>query len=278
MQSDARSLQDKVALITGAGHGIGRATAHRLAEAGAHLVIQDLDDQALRETAKELIGSHGRIVTLAGDLTAEGQPERVISESLNAFGALDILINNAGYIWNGAAHNHSEAQWQAMLEIHVSVPFRLLKAFAGWMRPVAKAEIAETGAAQCRKVVNVSSVSGTTGSATQVGYSAGKAAVLGVTKTLAKEWGRFNVNVNAVAFGHIETRLTQSYQGKAPEIRVGANSFRVGLSESQRSSLAQSVPLGRPGTTTEAAGAIYLLTLPESNYITGEVLTCSGGA
>jgi len=272
------SLNHKIALVTGAGQGIGRATARRLAAAGATLVIQDLDPEALKEAEASLIDFGGEVLAIAGDLTELDLPDRVIREGVAAFGGIDIIVNNAGYIWNGAAHKHSEAQWQAMLDIHVSVPFRLLKAYANWMRPIAKAEIASNGQATCRKIVNVSSVSGTTGSATQVAYSAGKAAVIGLTKTLAKEWGRFNVTVNAVAFGHIETRLTQTYENQVPEIKVGNQLFRVGLSEQQRAILAHTVPLGRPGTVDEAAGAIYLLTLPESNYITGEVLTCSGGA
>ena len=272
------SLRSKTALITGAGQGIGRATAQRLARAGANLVIQDIDEAALADTANQLGTFEVDVLSLTGDLTKTGLPEQVVQDGLEAFGGLDIIINNAGYIWNGALQNHSEAQWQAMIDIHATVPFRILKAFSEWMRPVAKAERQANGVASCRKVVNVSSVSGTQGSATQVGYSAGKAAVIGLTKTLAKEWGRYNVTVNAVAFGHIETRLTQGYSDSIPEITVGDRRYRVGLSNQQRNVLAQTVPLGRAGTIDEAAGAIYLMTLPESDYITGEILTCSGGA
>ena len=272
------SLRSKIALVTGAGQGIGRATVQRLARAGVNLVIQDIDEAALAETARHLKTFEVDVLSLTGDLTEPDLPEQVIKDCVEAFGGLDIIINNAGYIWNGAMHNHSEAQWQAMLDIHATVPFRILKAFSEWLRPTAKAEIQSNGVACCRKVVNVSSVSGTQGSATQVGYAAGKAAVIGLTKTLAKEWGRYNVTVNAVAFGHIETRLTQGYSDSIPEITVGDQQFRVGLSFQQRNALAQTVPLGRAGTVDEAAGAIYLLTLPESDYITGEILTCSGGA
>lgn len=272
------SLLSKTALVTGAGQGIGRATAHRLARAGTNLAIQDIDAEALAETARGLASFDIQVLSLIGDLTESGVPEQTVQDCIETFGGLDIIINNAGYIWNGAVHNHSESQWQAMLEIHATVPFKILKAFSDWLRPTAKAEIEARGAAQCRKVINVSSVSGTQGSATQVGYAAGKAAVIGLTKTLAKEWGRYNVTVNAVAFGHIDTRLTQGYDDSIPEIKVGARSYRVGLSNQQRNALAKSVPLGRPGTSVEAAGAIYLLTLPESDYITGEILTCSGGA
>ena len=267
----------KTALVTGAGQGIGRATAERLARAGANVYVQDIDAEALDETVSRLADFEVGVVASVGDLRESALPEKMIQESVDAFGGLDIVVNNAGYIWNGAMHNHSEAQWQAMLEIHATVPFRLLQAFAGWMRPTVKQEMLDSGVGVSRRVVNISSVSGTQGSATQVAYSAGKAAVIGLTKTLAKEWGRYNCNVNAVAFGHIETRLTQSYEDDVPEIEVGGRSFRVGLSSRQRAGISSSVPLGRPGTVEEAAGAIYLLTLPEAGYITGEVITCSGG-
>ena len=219
------SLISKTALVTGAGQGIGRATAQRLARAGANLIIQDIDGEALAETMLHLKAFKVDVLSLTGDLTKAGVPEQVVQDCLKAFGGLDIIINNAGYIWNGALHNHSEAQWQAMLDIHATVPFRILKAFSEWLRPTAKAEIQSNGVACCRKVVNVSSVSGTQGSATQVGYAAGKAAVIGLTKTLAKEWGRYNVTVNAVAFGHIETRLTQGYDDSVPEIKVGDQQY-----------------------------------------------------
>ena len=166
----------------------------------------------------------------------------MISQTLDGFGGIDIIVNNAGYIWNGAMHNHSDEQWQAMLEVHATAPFRILRAFAPWLRETARAEIAEQGAARCRKVVNVSSVSGTTGAATQIAYSAGKAAVVGITKTLAKEWGRYNVTVNCVAFGHIQTRLTQAYDGAPPTIEVAGRSHRVGLTDAQIEGVKHRVP------------------------------------
>ena len=129
-----------------------------------------------------------------------------------------------------------------------------------------------------RKVVNISSVSGTTGAATQIAYSAGKAAVVGITRTLAKEWGRFNVTVNCVAFGHIETRLTQTYEGAPPTIQVGERAYRVGLSTDQAEAARASTPLGRTGSPEDAAGAILLFCLPESDFVSGQILTCAGGA
>jgi len=272
------NLANKTAIVTGAGRGVGRAVALRLAEAGARVVVNDLDAQEAEDCVAKIESAGGIALACSGDVTAPEFPDQLVDAALQGFSGIDIVVNNAGYIWNGAMHNHSDEQWQAMLDIHATAPFRILRALAPWLRESAKREQAESGIASCRKIVNVSSVSGTTGAATQIAYSAGKAAVVGLTKTLAKEWGRYNVTVNAVAFGHIETRLTQTYVGEPPTIEVGERSFRVGLTDKQVAGVASATPLGRSGTPDDGAGAVYLLCLPESDFITGEVLTCSGGA
>jgi 3-oxoacyl-[acyl-carrier protein] reductase len=271
-------LQDKVALVTGGGRGVGRATACLLASDGARVVVNDLDDREAHDTARLVRESGGSALVCAGDVTAVDFPERLVGAALDAFGELDIIVNNAGYIWNGAVHNHTDEQWQAMLDVHATAPFRILRAFAPWLRERARQEIAESGRARCRKVVNVSSVSGTRGAATQVAYATAKAAVTGLTKTLAKEWGRYNVCVNCVAFGHIETRLTQPYHDAPPRIDVAGRALRVGLTSAQIEATRLATPLGRAGRPEDGAGAIYLFCIPESDFITGEVLTCSGGA
>lgn len=271
-------MNGKVAIVTGSGRGVGAAVAGRLARDGVRVVVNDLDADVAERTASAINGAGGVALALPGSVTDPEFPERLIADTLEAFGTIDIVVNNAGYIWNGAIQNHSDEQWQAMLDVHATAPFRILRAFADWLRPRAKAEIEADGAARCRKVVNVSSVSGTTGSATQIAYSAGKAAVLGITKTLAQEWGRYNVTVNAVAFGHIETRLTQAYADAPPTIEVAGRAHRVGLSRDQIAATSMMSSLGRPGTPDDAAGAVYLFCIPESDFVTGEVLTCSGGA
>ena len=232
----------------------------------------------MAEAAVADICAHGgEAISLPGNVTETVFVESLIETALASWGGIDIIVNNAGYIWNGAAHNHSDEQFEAMLDVHVMAPFRILRAFSGWMRAQAKQEIAETGKARCRKIVNISSVSGTAGSATQIGYSAAKSAVLGMTKTLAKEWGRYNVTVNCVAFGHIDTRLTQAYAEDPPTIEVEGRDHKVGLSERQIDSITAMTPLGRAGQPEDAAGAIFLFCIPQSDFITGEVLTCSGG-
>ncbi len=271
------TLEGKTAIVTGAGRGVGAATAERLARDGALLVVNDLDPVEAQRTVTRIRGAGGEALALAGDVTDADFPERLIADTLSAWGRIDIIVNNAGYIWNGAAHNHSDEQWQAMLDVHATAPFRILRAFAPWLRETAKAEIAEQGLARCRKIVNVSSVSGTQGAATQIAYSAGKAAVIGLTRTLAREWGRYNVTVNCVAFGHIDTRLTQGYDGEPPTIEVAGRAHRVGLTNAQIEGVRQSAALGRSGTPEDGAGAIYLFCIPESDYVSGQVLTCAGG-
>jgi len=272
------SLAGKTAIITGSGRGVGAATAKRLAQDGAFVVVNDLDQDVCQQTTDEILRSGGSAIACPGNVTDDIFPQQLIDSTLAATGQIDIIVNNAGYIWNGAMHNHSDEQWQAMLDIHATAPFRILRAFSPWLRETAKQEIAKNGAAKCRKIVNISSVSGTEGSATQIAYATGKAAIIGLTKTLAKEWGRYNVTVNCVAFGHIETRLTQPYSEAPPTIRVDGREHRVGLTQAQLGHVRQTTPLGRSGSPEDGAGAVYLFCIPESNFVTGEVLTCSGGA
>jgi len=270
-------IHNQVAIVTGAGRGVGRATAIKLAGEGAKVVVNDLDADVAQDTVSQIRSNGGEAVALAGSVTDKSFPDALIQGALDAFGNIDIIVNNAGYIWNGAMHNHSDEQFEAMLDVHISAPFRILRSYFTWLRGKVNEEQASGEGVRCRKVVNVSSVSGTTGSATQIGYSAGKAGVIGLTKTLAKEWGRYNVTVNCVAFGPIDTRLTQSYSDEPPTIEVDGREFRVGLSESQIDGITAASPLGRTGKPEDAAGAIYLFCIPESDFVTGEVLTCSGG-
>src|SRR4029079_15204028 len=199
-------LDDKVAIVTGAARGIGRATAELLAEQGARVLINDLDGDVAEQAADEIAGE---TVAFAGDLTHAGVPDEMIKRVVDEWGQLDIVVNNAGYTWDGPIHKMTDDQFQAMLDIHTIVPFRVLRAAAPHLREPAKKE-REAGEEVFRKVVNVSSISGTFGNAGQANYSAAKAAVVGLTKTVAKEWGQFKINVNAVAFGFVDTRLTQA--------------------------------------------------------------------
>jgi 3-oxoacyl-[acyl-carrier protein] reductase len=266
------TLAGKVALVTGAGRGIGKAIARRLAMAGACVTVNDLDVDALSGAQAEL--PPDRVQYVPGDLTDPEFPDRLVQSTLDRFGAIDILVNNAGYTWDSVIQKTTDEQFQAMLDIHLVVPFRILRAASGFLRETAKREMA-AGRAVMRKVVNITSISGTDGNPGQAGYAAGKAGVIGLTRTLAKEWGRYNVNVNAVGFGLIETRLVQPLDGVS--IEMHGNQIRLGVQQNLLDSARSSCPLGRLGTPEDAAGAVLFFCSPLSDYVTGEVLICSGG-
>ena len=266
-------LDGKVAIVTGSARGIGRATAALLAEHGARVLVTDLDEDVAREAAE---GIGGETAVFGGDLTADGVPEAVVQRAIDAFGQLDIVVNNAGYTWDGMAHKMGDDQFRAMLEIHTVVPFRLLRAAAPYLREAGKAD-KEAGREVFRKVVNVTSISGTQGNLGQANYSAAKAGLVGLTKTLAREWGPFKVNVNAVAFGFVETRLTAaSDEGGESFVKDGVE-IPLGIPERMRQMAPMIIPLGRAATPEDAAGPIFFLCSPWSNFVHGQVLTASGG-
>jgi 3-oxoacyl-[acyl-carrier protein] reductase len=265
-------LDEKVAIVTGSARGIGRATAELLSEHGAKVLINDLDGDVAEQTASEIAGE---TVVYAGDLTAESAPDELVKTAVDAWGRLDIIVNNAGYTQDAPIHKMSDEQFQNMLDIHNVVPFRVLRAAAPHLREPAKQE-REEGKEVFRKVVNVSSISGTMGNAGQANYSSGKAGVVGLTKTLAKEWGQFKVNVNAVAFGYIETRLTASKE-EANVMEIHGEKVQLGIPDQLRQMAPMLIPLGRPGSPEEAAGGVFFLCSPWSNFVHGQVLNVTGG-
>jgi 3-oxoacyl-[acyl-carrier protein] reductase len=265
-------LDDKVAIVTGSARGIGKATAELLSEHGAKVVVNDLDGDVAKETAD---GIAGEAAVYAGDLTAEGAPEALVQTALDAWGKIDIIVNNAGYTLDAPIHKMSDDWFQRMLDIHLVVPFRVIRAAAPHLREPAKVERDE-GREVFRKIVNVSSISGTMGNAGQANYAAGKAGVVGLTKTLAKEWGQFKVNVNAVAFGYIETRLTAS-KDESNVAEIGGEKVQLGIPDQMRGMAPMLIPLGRAGTPEEAAGGVFFLCSPWSNFVHGQVLNITGG-
>jgi len=269
------TLNGRTALVTGAGRGIGRAIAQRLASAGARVMVNDLDETMLRETEAEL-GQPERVRHIQGDLTDPNAPAAVVQATLDAFGAVDIIVNNAGYSWDNVIQKTTDEQFLAMLDIHLVTPFRLLRAASTFIRETAKTEIA-AGQRVMRKVVNITSIAGTDGNPGQAGYSSGKAGVIGLTKTLAKEWGRYNVNVNAVGFGLIQTRLVQDLNAPGASMEMHGHHIRLGVQPTLLESVKSACPLGRLGTPEEAAGAVLFFCSPLSDYVTGEVLICGGG-
>jgi len=265
-------LDDKVAIVTGSARGIGRATAELLSEHGANVVINDLDGDVAGQTASEIAGE---TVVHAGDLTKAGAPDALVQTAIDAWGRIDIVVNNAGYTMDAPIHKLSDEAFQRMLDIHTVVPFRVIRAAAAHMREPAKRE-REEGREVFRKIVNVSSISGTMGNAGQANYAAGKAAIVGLTKTLAKEWGQFKINVNAVAFGWIETRLTAS-KVEANQMEIDGERVQLGIPDGMRGMAPALIPLGRTGTPEEAAGGVFFLCSPWSNFVHGQVLNVTGG-
>ena len=270
-------LDGKVAIVTGSGRGIGQQIALRLARDGASVVVNDLDEGSARETVAMIEALGGRATACNGDVTAADFGERIVKVAVDSFGGCHILVNNAGYTWDNVIQKMSDEQWYAILDVHLTAPFRILRAFVNHLRPAVEAE-QKAGKRVVRKVVNISSVSGVNGNPGQVNYSAAKAGIMGLTKTLAKEWGRYNVTVNAVAFGLIQTRLTQPLQaGESGTIDVQGRTVKVGVQGERLAALNQMIPLGRGGTPEEAAGAVYLFCGPDSDYVSGQTLVVNGG-
>lgn len=269
-------LAGKVALVSGSGRGIGRSIAMKLASEGARVVVNDLDIDPAMATVDEIRALGGEAVACPGSVTATDFPDRFIKTAIDSFGGLDIIVNNAGYTWDSVIQKMTDEQWYAMIDVHLTAPFRILRAAQPVIRQLAKAD-AEAGREVFRKIVNISSVAGLGGNAGQANYAAAKAGIVGVTLTLAKEWGRMKVNVNCVAFGLIKTRLTEATADAHAAIKVEGRDIRVGVNPQLMDMLERSIPLGRGGTPDEAAGAVYLFCTPESNYISGQTVVCGGG-
>jgi 3-oxoacyl-[acyl-carrier protein] reductase len=266
------ALDGKSAIVTGSARGIGRATAELLVAQGAQVLINDLDGDVAEQAAAEIAGE---TAVFAGDLTKPGAPDQLVQKAIDSFGKIDIIVNNAGYTLDAPVHKMTDEHFQAMLDIHTVVPFRIIRAAAPHLREPAKKE-REEGKEVFRKIVNVSSISGTMGNAGQANYSSAKAGITGLTKTLAKEWGQFKVNVNAVAFGFIDTRLTQAKVDENTMEKDGEK-IQLGIPEQMRQMASMLIPLGRPATPEEAAGGIFFLCSPWSNYVHGQTLHITGG-
>ncbi|MBK1875058.1 SDR family oxidoreductase [Marinobacter sp. 1-3A] len=271
-----QKLAGKVALITGSGRGIGREIALKLASEGARVVVNDLDHEPAQQTVDEIRSSGGEAVACTGSVTETEFADRFVKTALDSFGGIDIIVNNAGYTWDNVVQKMSDEQWEAILSVHLTAPFRILRAASGFIREAAKKEI-EAGTPVHRKVVNISSTAGVYGNAGQINYAAAKAGVNGMTKAMAKEWGRYNVNVNSVAFGLIMTRLTESPADADASIDIEGKKIKVGVRPEILQMAEKTIPLGRGGKPEEAAGAVYMLCIPESDYVSGQVLVCAGG-
>lgn len=271
-----RKLEGKVALVSGSGRGIGREIALKLASEGARVVINDLDAEPAQLTVQEVLAAGGQAVACIGSVTEADFGERFVKTALDSFGGIDIIVNNAGYTWDNVIQKMSDEQWEDILAVHLTAPFRILRAAAPFIRDAARRE-ADADTPVFRKVVNISSTSGVYGNAGQANYATAKAGINGLTRAMAKEWGRYKVNVNSVAFGLIMTRLTQPLTAGSANVDIGGRTIAVGVQPDRLKAAEATIPLGRGGTPEEAAGAVYMFCIPESNYVSGQVLVCGGG-
>ncbi len=269
-------LDGKVALISGSGRGIGRAIALKLASEGARIVVNDLDAGPADDTVAEIRAAGGQAVACAGNVAAPDFAERFVGTAVESYKGLDIVINNAGYTWDNVIQKMTDEQWYAMIDVHLTAPFRILRAAQPVIRALHKADT-EAGRRVVRKVVNISSVAGLFGNAGQTNYSTGKAGIVGMTMTLAKEWGRLNTTVNCVAFGFIKTRLTEVSADGNATANIDGRDIKIGVNPGLLAMMEQMIPLGRGGTPDEAAGSVYLFCIPESDYVSGQTLMCTGG-
>ncbi|MDY6852867.1 MAG: SDR family oxidoreductase, partial [Thermodesulfobacteriota bacterium] len=199
----------------------------------------------------------------------------IVKAAADAWGALHIIVNNAGYTWDAVIHKMTDEQWDAMLDLHVKAPFQIIRAAAPYFRDAAKKEMAE-GKQVSRHIINISSMAGTGGNAGQANYSSAKAAILGLTKSVAKEWGRFGVRSNAIAYGFVDTRLTKPKE-EAGSLEREGKEVALGIPDKQREMMKMMIPLGREATPEEAARPILFLASPLSSFVSGQVLIVSGG-
>ncbi len=270
-----KQLEGKVALVTGSGRGIGRSLALKLAANGARVVVNDLDADPAQEVVEEIRGKGGEAVACAGSVTAPDFADRFIKTAVDSYKGIDIIVNNAGYTWDSVIQKMTDEQWYAIIDCHLTAPFRILRAAYPVISAAAKADAA-AGVEVYRKVVNISSVAAG-GNAGQANYSSAKAGIIGLTKTMAKEWGRLKVNVNCVAFGLINTRLTEVTADGNATVNIEGRNIRVGVNPDLMAMAKATIPLGRAGTPDDAAGAVYMFCTPESDYVSGQVIVCGGG-
>ena len=270
-----KMMDGKVCIVTGGGRGIAKEACLLFAQAGGKVVVCDLDEAPAKETVEEIKKIGSQAVAVAGDITAEGVPEKIINTAIETFNGIDVIVNAAGYTWDSMIQNMTDKQWDAMIDLHLKAPFRLLRAAANFIREKAKEEQA-AGKIVMRKVINIASMAGTMGNAGQTNYSSAKAGLVGLTRTLSKEWGRYNVNVNCIAYGIIETRLTQEKE-KGEYVEKDGQKIAVGIPKAGRSAMGALVPLGRMGTANEAARPILFFASPLSDYVSGEIMNVAGG-
>lgn len=273
-------LEGQVAIITGSGQGIGAECARLFANEGAKVVVCDVDKEKGESVAKSIndeTPGHQRAIAVAGDVLDSAYIDRLVKKAAEfGGGKIHIIVNNAGFTWDGVIHKMTDKQWDTILAVHNTAPFRLVRAAAPYFR-------VKDG--ERRVVINISSTSGTHGNAGQANYSLAKAGVTGLTKTIAKEWGpQFGVRANTVAFGHIDTRLTRAKEAGAyittpdgEKVALGIPGAQIAARRGTGADAFADIPLRRPGSATEAASSILALVSPLMSYVNGQTIEVTGG-
>lgn len=270
-------FSNQVVIVTGAGRGIGSAAAKLFAAHGAKVVVNDLNSEPAEETVAAIKAAGGEAIAVPGSVTDPEFPTFLMEQTVDAYGKINVLVNNAGYTWDGMIHKMTDEQWQAILEVHATAPFRMIRAVAPFMRDAAKAEMGSDTPSENRVIVNVSSTSGLHGNIGQANYATGKMGIVGLTKTVAKEWGAFGIRCNAVAFGLIDTRLTRAKED-GETIEVDGQEVALGVPQKVRGDEGRrTIPLQRAGTVEEAAGGIVMMASPLAGYVSGHTLEVTGG-
>lgn len=269
-------LTGQTAIITGSGQGIGAEAARLFANEGAKVIVSDIDATKASAVAASINEHHGgdRALAVPGDMLDAAYIETLVKRAAEfGEGKIHIIVNNAGYTYDGVIHKMSDAQWDTIMDLHTKAPFRLVRSAAPYFR---------VKDSEPRCIVNISSTSGIHGNAGQANYAVAKAGVVGLTKTIAKEWGpAFGVRANTIAFGHILTRLTQAKEKGAFVTGPGGEKIALGIPQAQQATRAGDqhldIPLRRPGTASEAAAAVLAVCSPLFGYVTGQTIMVTGG-
>lgn len=262
-------LSERVAVVTGAARGIGRAIAETFVREGAFVVLTDVDAGPLGEAVAACSAiREGAAQGVVANVAKREDTDRLMREAATRTGSIDILVNNAGVTRDKVVHQMTDEDWDLVIDVSLRGTFNCIRSVAPYMRDVAKREVEEHGEAQrVRKIVNFSSTAAIRGNPGQVNYAAAKLGNIGITRTMAQEWGRFRVCVNAVAPGFIETRLTAAK----------AKGEALGIPEEQRQAMLTRIPFARYGLPQDIANAVLFFASPLSDYVTGQDINVSGG-
>ncbi|KAL1656426.1 hypothetical protein SLS61_000889 [Didymella pomorum] len=267
-------LAGQVAIITGSGQGIGAECARLFANEGAKVVVADVDAKKAEAVVSAIKSTGGQAIAMTGDVLDDAYVKTLIEKAAEfGNGKIHIIVNNAGYTWDGVIHKMTDKQWHTIVDLHATAPFKIVRAAAPYFR-------VKDG--EPRNVIMISSTSGLHGNAGQINYALAKAGVTGVTKTIAKEWGpNFGVRANTVAFGHIATRLTAAKEAGAFVQLPDGEKVALGIPQKQKEAAGgqehADIPLRRPGTATEAASAVLAVASPLFSYVNGETIKVTGG-